>query len=59
MIEKGYNLVEVANLLGITVRTARGWARDGRIRANKIAGTRRWIVSESEIRRLQNNENAN
>ena len=57
-MEKGYNLIETAKLLGIKVTTARYWARIGKIHAKKIAGTRRWIVMESEIRRLQNaNEN--
>ena len=53
-VEIGYNLCEVASLLGITVSTARYWARIGKINAKKIAGTRRWIVLESEIKRLQN-----
>ena len=53
-VEKGYNLREAANLLGITVSTARYWARIGKIHAKKITGTRRWIVLESEITRLQN-----
>ena len=53
-MEKGYNLLEVADLLGIRVRTVRQWIKDGKIHANKIPGSRRWIVMESEIRRLQN-----
>ena len=51
-MEKGYNLNEVAELLGIKVRTVRQWIKDGKINANKIAGTRRWVVRESEIKRL-------
>ena len=59
-MEKGYNLLEVANLLGVRVRTVRQWVHDGRIEATKIAGSRRWIVLESEVRRLQNrDENKN
>lgn len=53
-MEKAYNLNEVARLLGVTVRTVRQWVRTGVIKADKIQGTRRWIVMESEIKRLQN-----
>jgi excisionase family DNA binding protein len=53
-IEKGYGLAEAASLLGIKVRTARMWIKQGKIKANKIAGSNRWIVFESEIKRLQN-----
>ncbi|HCJ37864.1 MAG TPA: DNA-binding protein [Erysipelotrichaceae bacterium] len=52
-MEKGYNLKEVAELLGIRVRTARQWVKDGKIKAHKIPGTNRWMVLESEIKRLQ------
>lgn len=52
-MEKGYNLIEVANLLGIKVRTAREWVHNGKIKANKIPNSRRWIVMESEVERLQ------
>ena len=52
-MEKGYNLLEAANYLGIKVRTARQWVHDGKMSATKIPGTRRWIVMESEVRRLQ------
>lgn len=52
-MEKGFGLVETANMLGIKVRTARQWVYDGKIRANKIPNSRRWIVMESEIKRLQ------
>ena len=55
-IEKGFNLQEVANLLGMKVRTIRQWVHDGKLKANKIPGTKRWIVLESEIRRLQNGD---
>lgn len=52
-MEKGYNLIQVSELLGITPRTAREWVHDGRMKANKIAGSRKWIVMESEVKRLQ------
>ena len=53
-MEKGYNLIDTSKMLGIKASTARYWARTGKIRAQKISGTRRWIVMESEIKRLQN-----
>ena len=52
-MERGYNLIETAELLGIKVRTARDWVHRGVMKANKITGTKRWIVMESEIKRLQ------
>ena len=52
-MERGYSLNEVAQLLGVKVRTIRAWIKSNKIRANKIDGTRRWIVMESEIKRLQ------
>ena len=52
-IEKGYSLTDVADLLGIRVRTVRQWVHDGKIKARKIAGTNRWVVLESEVKRLQ------
>ena len=52
-MERGYNLIQVANLLGITVRTAREWVHNGKMKANKIPNSRRWIVMESEVKRLQ------
>lgn len=55
-IEKGYNLIDVASLLGVKVRTVRQWVNNGKIAATKIPGTRRWIVMESEIRRMQNQD---
>lgn len=59
-MEKGYNLNQTANLLGIKVRTAREWVHNGKMKANKIEGSQRWIVMESEIRRLQGvSENEN
>lgn len=52
-MERGYNLIQVSELLGIKVRTVREWVHNGKLNANKIPGTNRWIVLESEIRRLQ------
>ena len=53
-IEKGYNLLQVAELIGLKVRTVRLCAQTGKIKATKIPGTSRWIVSESEVKRLLN-----
>ena len=58
-MEKGYNLLQASELLGLKVRTLRQWIRDGRLKAHKIQGSRRWIVLESEIRRLQGVEDEN
>ena len=51
--EKGYNLRDAAQALGIKVRTARAWVHEGKLRAQKIPNTNRWLVLESEINRLQ------
>lgn len=53
-MEKGYNIIEVAGLLGIKARTVREWIKNGKIRAKKLSGSNRWVVLESEIRRLRN-----
>ena len=52
-MEKGYNLREVAECMGLKVRTIRQWVHDGKIKAVKPEGGKQWIVSESEIRRLK------
>lgn len=52
-MEKGYNTIEAANLLGIKYRTIRKYLHDGTIKGRKIEGTRRWIIMEEEIKRLQ------
>lgn len=56
MAEKGYNIIEAAALIGIKPRTLRGWAQTGKVKAGKIPGTDRWVIMESEIRRLQGND---
>ena len=52
-MERGYNAIEAASLLGITYRTIRKYLSNGTVKAKKIPGTRRWIIMESEIKRLQ------
>lgn len=53
-VEKHYNLLQSAELLGIKVRTVREWVRTGKLKAMKYSGSRMWFVPESEIRRVQN-----
>lgn len=56
MPEKYYSLREAVALLGITVRTARGWIKDGKMKAVKYPNSKMWHVPESEIRRLRGEE---
>lgn len=56
-MERAFNLNEVAELLGMQVRTVRYWVRIGKISAKKVVGSRRWIVMESEIKRLRGEQN--
>ena len=55
-IEKGYSVLETAYMLGIKPRTVRAWLHNGKLNAKKIPGSQRWIIMESEIRRLQGND---
>ena len=55
-MEKGYSLLQTANLLGVKIRTVREWVRNGKIKADKIPDSRRWVVSESEIKRIRSEE---
>lgn len=55
-IENGYSTIEAARALGVKVRTIREWLHNGKLKANKIEGTDRWVIMESEIRRLQGND---
>ena len=52
-MDKGYNVNDAARCLGITPRTLRAWIRTKKCNANKIVGSRRYVVTESEIRRLR------
>ena len=52
-MEKAYDLLEVASLLGMKLRTVRQWVLEGKIKAKKISGGRKWVVLESEIKRLR------
>lgn len=55
-IEKGYSVFETAHMLGVKPRTVREWLHNGKLNAKKIPGSQRWIIMESEIRRLQGND---
>ena len=52
-MEKGYGVVETAKYLGIKARTVREWIKLGKIKANKLDGSNRWVIMESEIRRIR------
>lgn len=52
-MEKCYNLKEAADLLCVKVTTVRKWVREGKLKANKLAEADRWIVYESEIKRVR------
>ena len=52
-MERGYDLIQTAELLGIKVRTVRSWIYKGLINAHKVGGSRKWVVLESEIKRLR------
>lgn len=52
-IEKGYNVIEAAEALGMKVSTVRRWCQSGKVKAHHIPGSHRWLILESEIKRLQ------
>ena len=51
-MERKFGIVEAAKLLGIKPRTVREWIRNGKLKAHKPAGSYKWLISESEIDRL-------
>lgn len=50
---KTYSIKQTANLLGIKVRTAREWLRAGKLKGVKNDSSKRWVISEDEIKRLK------
>ena len=56
-IERSFNINQSAQLLGLKPRTVRNWISEGRIKAKKLEGSNRWIIMESEIRRLRGEDN--
>lgn len=55
-MEKMYDMIELAELLRLKVTTTREWARSGKIKAVKMKGTRKWLISESEVKKLLETE---
>ena len=55
-MERLYNVNQAADALGIKVRTIRQWIHTGKLKAGKYPVSNRWFVSESEIRRLRNEQ---
>lgn len=53
MAKKYYKLLDAANLMGIKIRTARQWLKDGRLNAIKYPNSNRWYVEEAEILRIR------
>lgn len=53
MKEKNYDLIEVFKITGIRVRTLREWIRNGKLKAFKYVGGRKWFISEEEIKRIK------
>lgn len=45
-------LSKAAQVLGIKVRTARQWIRDGKLKAIKYPNCNRWFIEKSEIERI-------
>ncbi len=44
-----YNLDEAAKILGVKVRTLRGWIKEGRVVSFKIANGRRKFITREEL----------
>ena len=55
-MDKGYGVVEASKYLGIKARTVREWIHLGKIHASKLDGSHRWVIMESEIRRIRGDE---
>ncbi len=52
-MERDYTIRDAAVILGIKVRTLRQWIHDGKINAYKRDFSRRWVIRESELRRVK------
>ncbi|MEZ4493882.1 MAG: helix-turn-helix domain-containing protein [Dehalococcoidia bacterium] len=48
-VEKLYSPEEAADYLGVHVKTVRGWIRDGRLRASRLAGQRALRIRSSDL----------
>jgi len=52
-MEKNYSLKQVAEILGLKIRTVREWVKTGKLKASKYDVSNRWFVTESEIQRVK------
>ena len=50
---KYYNLRQVSEMLGLSVRTVRQHISDGKMKAFKYKGGKHWYVTEEEIERIR------
>jgi excisionase family DNA binding protein len=48
-VEKLYSPEDAADYLGVHVKTVRGWIRDGRLRASRLAGQRALRIKSSDL----------
>ena len=48
-----YTIREASTALGVKVRTIRDWIVKGKIKAAKFPVSRRWVIPESEIKRIK------
>ena len=55
-MEKGYSIIQAAELLGLKPRTVREWVYTGKVPARKLGNTKRWLIMESEIKRLRHED---
>jgi len=51
-MEKGYSIIQTAELTGMKARTVREWIRTGKIHAVKAERSGRWVIPEREVSRL-------
>lgn len=53
---KYYTIREVAEILGVKVRTVREWLRLGKIQAERSDNGWYWMISEEEVARHANKD---
>lgn len=53
MEEKMYSLRQVAQILGVKIRTLRSWVIQNKVHAIKYPNSNRWYVSEIELKRIK------
>ena len=47
-----YSIRDVANIVGVKVRTVREWIRLGKIKGEKNPISRRWFFTKEEVDRI-------